>query len=55
MGHLPKALVYLTECLRIAKLTLGPDHHAVATTLSNMGNLQRVRAVFAPAMRGSDV
>jgi Tfp pilus assembly protein PilF len=39
MGNLPKALEYYEETLRINKAALGPDYHAVATTLWNMGAL----------------
>ncbi len=37
MGDLPKALEYFEEDLRISKAALGPDHHAVAATLTNIG------------------
>jgi Tfp pilus assembly protein PilF len=39
MGNLPKGLEFYEQALRIRKAVLGPDHHAVATTLWNMGAL----------------
>ncbi len=44
MGNLPKAVEYLEEALRINKAALGPEHHAVATTLNNIGTVQQVGA-----------
>jgi hypothetical protein len=44
MGNHAEALANLNEALRIQKAALGPDHHAVATTLNNIGEVYRVRA-----------
>ncbi len=37
MGRLTDALRSYEEALRIRRAALGPDHHAVATTLGNIG------------------
>ncbi len=42
MGNLPKALEAMEESLRIKKIALGPDHHAVGAILNNIGNLYHV-------------
>ncbi len=44
MGDLPKALEYFEEDLRISRAALGPDHHAVAATLNNIGAVYEVGA-----------
>jgi hypothetical protein len=44
MGNLPKALECFEESLRIKKIALGPDHHAVAATMTNLGSLYQVCA-----------
>ncbi len=42
MGKHAEALVNLNEALRIQKAALGPDHHAVATTLNNIAGVHWV-------------
>ncbi len=44
MGDLPKALEFYEQVLRILKAALGPEHHAVAATLTNLGSLYQVCA-----------
>jgi tetratricopeptide (TPR) repeat protein len=39
MGNFSKALELYEQALRIQRAALGQDHHAVATTLWNMGAL----------------
>ncbi len=56
MGDLGKALECLEEDLRISRGALGPDHHAVATSLTSvsqvhiaMGHFDRARALLEQA------
>jgi hypothetical protein len=42
MGRHADALRNYEEAVRIQKAALGPDHHAVATTLNNMGGVHQV-------------
>ncbi len=44
LGQFELALRGFEESLRIKKAALGPDHHAVSTTLNNIGNLYKVCA-----------
>jgi tetratricopeptide (TPR) repeat protein len=44
MDNLQKGLEFYEQALRIRKAALGPDHHAVAATLNNIGTVHKVGA-----------
>ncbi len=43
-GQFEEALPFYEELLEEQRVRLGPDHHAVAATLNNLGNLHKVGA-----------